>query len=179
MPTCRSTLSRKAEGPLAAAERNIAEEGLSHCITVRLSDGLEKITIGEARCAVIAGMGGALTVRILERSMETVRALRELVLAPQSELPLVRRFLYRNGFAICEEKMVFEDGKYYPVMKVKPPGIDNAFLKDTEEGIGQRLGILFGPCLLRERDPVLEQYLLKQKKICERNIRQITEHGSN
>ena len=111
--------------------------------------------------------------------METVRALRELVLAPQSELPLVRRFLYRNGFAICEEKMVFEDGKYYPVMKVKPPGIDNAFLKDTEEGIGQRLGILFGPCLLQERDPVLEQYLLKQKKICERNIRQITEHGNN
>ena len=53
------------EGPLNRAKENIAVHDLSDGITVRLSDGLEKLLSGEADSIVIAGMGGMLVKKIL------------------------------------------------------------------------------------------------------------------
>ena len=50
-------------GPLSSAEENIRLAGLSDSIELRLSDGLEKLSIGEADTVVIAGMGGPLMER--------------------------------------------------------------------------------------------------------------------
>lgn len=106
------------KGPLAQAQKHVEEAGLTGRITTRLSDGLAAYRENEAECLVIAGMGGPLMSRIL--SDAKAGTFTELVLAPQSEIPQFRRFLDEHGFGIVEEELVYEDGKYYPVMKAVP-----------------------------------------------------------
>lgn len=108
------------KGPLAQAQKHVQEAGLTGRITTRLSDGLAAYREHEAECLVIAGMGGPLMSRILSDAKAATFA--ELVLAPQSEIPQFRRFLDEHGFGIVEEELVYEDGKYYPVMKAVPLG---------------------------------------------------------
>ena len=57
------------EGPLLRAGEHIKERGLSPYIDVRLSDGMEKLLLGEADSILIAGMGGRLVIKILTDCM--------------------------------------------------------------------------------------------------------------
>lgn len=136
-------------GPLLRAREHIEAAGLSAYIDTRLSDGLEKLEAGEAECMIAAGMGGRLTVKILSDYPEKRDSLRYLVLQPQSELSLVRKYLRENGFVIRKEDMVAEDGKFYPMMLAEASPKESGCSLEDE----------FGPCLLRDRHPVLLQYL--------------------
>src|SRR5699024_7353656 len=53
-------------GPLLRAEENIRTYGLEKRIATRISDGFAALEKNEADSAVIAGMGGLLTIRILK-----------------------------------------------------------------------------------------------------------------
>ena len=46
---------------------------------------------------IIAGMGGLLTIRILEAGEKNLKTVQTLVLQPQSELEQVRKFLAGHG----------------------------------------------------------------------------------
>lgn len=155
--TCPSVIAMDVgRGPLSRAREHIENAGLSAYIETRLSDGLEKLNQGETECMIAAGMGGRLTVKILEAYPEKRRSLRYLVLQPQSELAFVRCSLRRLGFEIRAEDMVFEGGKFYPMM------LAEAGSGDRGAGQGsymESLGDEFGPCLLKEGHPVLAQYL--------------------
>ena len=100
------------KGPLKKAHENLKLYGLEGTIETRLSDGLEKLNEGEADTVIIAGMGGTLTVEILKKGLEKIAAARELILQPQSDIGMVRRFLRENGFSITQEKMCKEDGQF-------------------------------------------------------------------
>lgn len=104
-------------GPLARAEEHIRIYGLDTYIETRLSDGLHMLKEGEADTILIAGMGGALTVRILDEGAHCLDTVKELILQPQSEIYLVRKWLCRHGFRIAEEDIVLDEGKYYPMMR--------------------------------------------------------------
>ena len=106
------------KGPLSGAEANIKGYGLQSAITTRLSDGLKELKEGEADGLVIAGMGGKLMARILEDGNPVELGIKKAVLQPQSELSEFRQYLRYKGYGILEEKMVFEEGKYYFPMKV-------------------------------------------------------------
>lgn len=151
------------KGPLFRAREHIESAGLSSYIETRLSDGLEKLEPGEADCMIAAGMGGRLTVKILSDYPEKRKSLRFLVLQPQSETAFVRRFLRENGFAIRREDMAFEDGKFYPMMfaeAVSPGGGGESICgRGQEAAYLESLEDEFGPCLMRDRHPVLFQYL--------------------
>ncbi|MDO4291852.1 MAG: class I SAM-dependent methyltransferase [Eubacteriales bacterium] len=106
-------------GPLDRAREHIAASGLEQKITAVLSDGLKNIPSrpeGGPEGVLIAGMGGKLMARILADAPEKTSALSWCVLAPQSEVWLARRELESRGFFIVRERMVEEDGKFYPVM---------------------------------------------------------------
>ena len=164
------------QGPLSRAREHIERAGLSSYIETRLSDGMEKLDTGEAECIIAAGMGGRLIVKILEDYPEKRRSLRYLVLQPQSELAFVRRYLRRQGFVIRKEDMVLEDKKFYPMMlaEVKSSGKESGicgsaegkrFLEAAWGDPGMKKADLesledeFGPCLIRDRHPVLAEYL--------------------
>ena len=59
-------------GPLLRAEEHIREVHLEDYIETRLSDGLTALAPSEADGVVIAGMGGALTKRILAEHPEVL-----------------------------------------------------------------------------------------------------------
>lgn len=110
------------QGPLSRAQEHIRQQGLEAYIETRLSDGLTAMEAGEADTLICAGMGGRLMQRILTEGREKAQAMRELILQPQSELPAFRAFLRREGYVTVAENMIYEEGKYYPMMKVAPPG---------------------------------------------------------
>lgn len=146
------------EGPLSCATQNVASSGLSHKISLRLSDGLRALCQGEAQSAVLSGMGGPLIIRILRESRSTVRSLRECILQPQSQVSAVRAFLLEEGFIIDQEDMVFEDGKFYPMMKVRlPEG------REEPQETWSQVEIQFGKHLLCEQHCVLKQFLEKEE----------------
>ncbi len=137
------------KGPLLRAESHIEEQGLQSFIQTRLSDGVQSLVPNEVESVVIAGMGGALTIRILEAGEPVIRALKEFVLQPQSEIWKVREFLCKEGYCIIDEDMVLEDGKFYPMMKVingRAPAYNDIELR-------------YGKCLLEKKHPVLEEFL--------------------
>ena len=144
------------EGPLQRAKEHIRMHGLDEKIKTRLSDGLEKLLPGEADSIVIAGMGGMLVVKILTQGQAVLDSVQELILQPQSDLDAVREYLHRTGFVIVQEEMVFEEGKYYPMMKA-------VHGENTDD---RKIWFLYGRLLLENRHPVLESYLQKEYDRC-------------
>ena len=145
------------KGPLERAEIHIREYGLGAYITTRLSDGVRALKLNEADAVVIAGMGGALMEKIIEEGEETLKSVSYLILQPQSELAHFRRFLHQKGYCIEQEKMVLEDGKYYPMMKARK----------GRESYVREIDYRFGKGLLEEKNQVLYQFLLKEQKSLE------------
>lgn len=146
------------EGPLKIAEEHIKEKNFQDKIEVRLSNGFEKLKAYEADTAVIAGMGGALVIRILDTYRDVTDSLKEIVLQPQSELAKVRRYLLKEGFEILEENMVVEDGKYYPMMRVRPENKNSIQMWNEAE-------LEYGKMLLEKKHPVLSQLLERELRI--------------
>lgn len=146
------------KGPLERAAEHILQYGLSDRIETRLSNGVEALEPKEADTIVIAGMGGELIMRIISDGEAVCKCAKELILQPQSEIAALRRYLRENGYRIAAEDMVFEDGKYYSMMRV-------SFCGESEESREEEYTIedLYGPFLLEERHPVLKQYLQYQE----------------
>lgn len=186
-------------GPLQQAKSNIREYGMQEYIQTRLSDGVEALEPDEADGMICAGMGGRLIIHILTQKKEVINRMTQLVLQPQSEIDEVRSFLRESGFMIDKEDMIFEDGKYYPMMHVVPCAFgkqekqiaQNLAEKYKKAGaqlagaaqppsiseVSQkeaqkllRVQDRFGPYLLAKSHPVLKRYLLWQKENYE-NIR--------
>ena len=152
------------QGPLERAEDNIRSHGLEGRVKTRLSDGFSALKEGEADSAVIAGMGGGLVIRILKEGECLVGTLKECILQPQSEIEKVRAFLLEEGFLFIKEDMVEEDGKYYRMMKVCPPAGKTGRASATKE-TWDETELRYGRYLLRDRNPVLRQYLEREIRI--------------
>lgn len=184
------------EGPLAAARRHVAERGLESSIETRLSDGLHNYKIGEADSLVCAGMGGRLMTRILGEEKAKTDSFRELVLQPQSELEQFRRWLREHGYRITAEKMVEEDGKFYPMMRAVPesgedcPGTEMPPEKaepgstagdpgngGREEEPTGKLSDRYGGFLLRQGDAVLRTFLRKEERTYEEILARLQAQG--
>lgn len=138
------------EGPLIRAKEHIEQYGLEDVIKTRLSDGACELGMGETQAAVIAGMGGRLTIKILEDSIDKFRAMKSFVLSPHSDIPLVREYIYNQGFVIEDEECVLDEGKYYMMMRITYSG-KSAVLSDDEKE--------YGPVLIKKKHPVLKEYL--------------------
>lgn len=144
------------EGPLKRAKEHIIQFGLEKKIQTRLSDGVLALQPNEAQSILIAGMGGELVIHILTQGESVCHAAEELILQPQSDLGKVRKFLRDNKYRIVAENMVFEDGKYYPMMKVVS-GVADRVSEDVQE-----IYDLYGPLLLQNKNPVLISFLERQ-----------------
>ena len=145
------------KGPLLRAKEHIAEHGLETRIETRLSDGVRALQKGECECVVVAGMGGALTIKIMEEGKDIFRSLKEFVLQPQSELQKVRAYLYQNEYSIVEENMVLDDGKFYPMFRV--------INGQSEEY--HAIELCYGKLLLEQKNAVLKNFLEKEKAVKE------------
>jgi tRNA (adenine22-N1)-methyltransferase len=138
-------------GPLARAKEHVKEYHLEDRIETRLSDGLMEVKVGECDLVSITGMGGRTMHDIIEERKDVATSVNHLILQPQSEIPEFRKYLYENGFVIVEEDCIFEDGKYY-------------FLMKTARGTGKITDFEaeFGPRLLEDENETLKDFILKE-----------------
>lgn len=171
-------------GPLARAREHIAQAGLEDRIQTRLSDGLHELRPGEAETVVIAGMGGELTIRILEAGRELWGSVDQWVLSPHAEVPGVREWLAVHGFSIESERIVQEEDKFYFVMSVTGPEAlqaagengEKAEVRESGESVSRADGDVceavpgddriyrYGTCLIKRKDPVFLRYLREEER---------------
>lgn len=148
------------QGPLEIAGKNAEYYQIGEAMELRLSDGLQMLEVGEADSMICAGMGGALMCHILERDPKKAASMKQVILQPQSELSLVRRFLRQQGYAIVKEDMVKEDGKYYPMLRAVWQGETVKPAKDRQD-----IYDAYGKLLLEGRHPVLQEWLLHERSV--------------
>lgn len=186
-------------GPLNRAKEHIIQYGMEELIKTRLSDGVEALSVGEADGLICAGMGGKLMTGILERGAAVIERMQELVLQPQSELSVVREWLRTHAFSIDEECMVCEDGKFYPMFRVKPgkmaaksvsgekpaekasgEAIQRFVPADVQKAlIQQRVEDRYGPLLLKRQDPALYRLLQREREIYTGILRELEQTGKS
>ena len=137
------------EGPLERAKNNIAEAGMSDRIETILSDGLLGIP-ADVESILIAGMGGILICRILDRGKDKLKHCKSIVVSPHSDRSLVRKKLLDLGYDIKKEADCFDDGKYYQGIYAE---------KQQPENDYEIWELEFGRMLIREKSPELKKYL--------------------
>ena len=144
--------------PLKKARENARAAGLEERIDFYLSDGLRELPEGKADTVIIAGMGGILITDILAEAPSYVKKdIKRYILGPQSEYSRFRHFLHDNGYFIEDERMVFEDGKYYPLVFVT--------VSDKVQRYSKEIEYRYGKTLLDRRDECLWECMRHDRNI--------------
>ncbi len=121
------------EKPLKSAEKTIYENGLMGKINLVLSNGLEKIPSNQADDIVICGMGGELILQIMLACEYSKDDEKRFIIQPMTNVPLLRKELYKNGFEIISEIPVIDKPHHYTILHVKYTGdcieVDDVFAK--------------------------------------------------
>ncbi len=139
-----------SKGSVEKAKKNIEKYSYSDIIEARVGDGLKVIDCGEnPDQIIIAGMGGLLTIDILNNSKDVVNLAERIILQPQRDIDKVRKTVHSLGFKIIDEKMTFEDGKYYNVI-VCEKGKDCYYSEKD---------YFFGKILLERKDEFLKKQI--------------------
>jgi len=159
----RAIASDVRKGPILAAGKNIRSFNLEDRIETRLGDGLRPVETETLHNSVIviAGMGGILIRNILKNGVEKAEKAKMLLLQPMNAVEVLRKWLGENGFEICDEELVEEDGKIYVVLSVKWIG-ETRDIPLLYRFIGQKL--------VEKKDPLLKKYLQRQVRIFEKIV---------
>lgn len=154
---CRHIIAMDVrKGPLKKAEANIKAYGVEEKISLRLSDGLDKLEKEEADTITISGMGGRLIQSILLKGLDKLTKRTKIIVSPQSEIREFRIFLKQNGFLILRENMLEEEGQFYPIIECVYLGGDysNEVIEEAEYRYGKQP--------LTEKNESLKKCLLKE-----------------
>ena len=109
---------------LKKAERLAEELGLTDLVETRVGDGLDPVADGEADVVVLAGMGGDLIARILERACAQGKRFSRFVLSPNTHPERAREAAGAAGHRIVADIAAECAGKYYPVIATKAGGAE-------------------------------------------------------
>ena len=104
-------------------------------------------------------------MKILDQGRHVWDSVNHYVLSPQSDLDKVRRYLAGHGFAIEDEAMVKDEGKYYTVMSVK-----RGFMEYESQA-----HYLYGRILIGKKDGTLREYLGREKARIEKILESLQE----
>jgi len=114
---CKKVIATDISAPSAQkAADNAVKYQLEDCISVRVGNGLEKVSDNEAECVIIAGMGGLMITKILSSTVPN--GIKAFVLQPMRSDYELRLFLHNNGFVIDKEVLCEDDNRIYSIMRV-------------------------------------------------------------
>ena len=126
----RVIATEKNQHPFEALSKNIS--GVAE-IEARLGDGLTILTAGEVDTICIAGMGGALIVKILEESPEVVQAARSLILQPMNATDKVREWLAAHDWTIADEDLAESAGIIYEIICAERNSTAEIFKREASQ----------------------------------------------
>ena len=142
-----------AATPFQAANRTVADNGLTQHITVRLADGLAAIEAGDDITAVsLCGMGGETIRDILDSGKAHLNGRERLILQPNGGEQPLRQWLMDNGYQILHEELLRENRFYYEIIVAERA--------ETMTYTAEQL--YFGPLQMQARS---EDFLAKWQRI--------------
>ena len=142
-----------AATPFQAANRTVADNGLTQHITVRLADGLAAIEAGDDITAVsLCGMGGETIRDILDSGRARLNGRERLILQPNGGEQPLRQWLVENGYQILHEDLLRENRFYYEIIVAERA---EAMTYTAEQ-------LYFGPLQMQARSP---EFLAKWQRI--------------
>ena len=140
------------EGPLKGAYDNIKKYKLDKRIKLKECDGLSSYEEG-IDTVIISGLGTNTIVKILNEGDSYLNNTDRLIISSNNDYYLLRKEICKLGFYIKDEKIVFEKGKYYPII---------LFLKGNSSYNKHEL--TYGPVLLKNNEKVFKDYLKFNRK---------------
>ena len=149
-----------SDGPLKMAKENIIRANLIDKIKIIKSDGFKNINDYFDTC-IIAGMGGELIKDILNNGLDKIRN-KKLILEPNNNQDIVRRFLNDNNFKIIDEYALYDANKYYEII-VAISGDEK--LSDFE--------INYGPILLKKKEKAFIDFYINKRDFMKNVINSI------
>ncbi len=137
------------KGPFHATLEEVKKNQLEDKIDVRLGDGLEVLQLEDQVSVIsICGMGGKLIVDILNRGKEQLTPQRDLLLEPNINEPLVRKWLVEHNYQITKEAIVRDNHKTYEII----------YAKKSEKKVSLTpQEMFFGPLLLKEKNEIFQK----------------------
>lgn len=84
-------------------------------IEFNVADGLENFSTKSVQQVIIAGMGGELIKKIISKSKIKFKS---YILEPQHNEYELKKFLVSNGYQIIFDKIIYDMGKFYNIIKV-------------------------------------------------------------
>jgi tRNA (adenine22-N1)-methyltransferase len=151
-----------SEKSLKKAECLFAEKGIEEKVVTCLADGLDGISPDSVDDVVIAGLGGDSISGIMSRHGWLKDFDKHLVLVPASRHAKLRRYLYKEGYAILSETAVWDKRRAYTVMSVKYEGNEKNTTTIFEE---------FGKIL--DSDGDIKEYVTAVKRRYDKVLREI------
>ena len=145
--------------------------GVEDRVDLRVADGLAALAPGEAEAILLAGMGGLLMARILSEGEAVARTAKRIVLQPQGNAAELRTFLYESGYAIEEEAIIFDNGRYYQLIRAvngQPHPLPRGWPKGYLE---------LGPVAYEGRDPLLLPLAQKYRAGHQKRLRRAQRDG--
>ena len=149
----RAIVTDLNEKPLERAKANLRSFGFDSKAIFVQTDGIEKVLSFLPDSFVIAGMGGETIIGILERALSAIPKGTVFVLQPMTKIAALRRFLYESGFALTCEKIVYENHKFFIVMKAVFDGVSRAENNSFSE---------YGVFLPKDRSETAKAYFLSE-----------------
>lgn len=146
------------KGPFQSAERQVRNEGLTDRIEVRMGDGLDVIRAeDEISTITIAGMGGPLIAKILERGKKKAALASRLILQPNVHAWSIRAWAEQNGWQLIEEQILEENQKIYEILVLEKGQMR---LSEAER--------LLGPLLIKQKSETFQKKWMREKQEWER-----------
>jgi len=154
------------EGPFRSAQKQVKLQGLEDRIDVRKGDGLAVVEKDEVQQVIIAGMGGPLIASILEQGKDKLGRVEQLIVQPNIDARVLRKWFQANGFVLQKEQILEEAGHIYEVLVAVRQGKDiyheDAAIREKE--------LLLGPILVKEKNQAFRMKWLDYKRKLERNV---------
>jgi tRNA (adenine22-N1)-methyltransferase len=147
----RAIASDLRAAPLRSAREGIRNSKACDRILILREDGLSALARGAVDAVLMAGMSGELMVQLCTSAAHVLADATQLVLQPNSDALVVRRWALANGWHLTDERMVIERGQFFAICAFRPgSGRDPAY--DVPAFCEADLCLL-GPRLLARKDP--------------------------
>ncbi|MBO4374009.1 MAG: SAM-dependent methyltransferase [Lachnospiraceae bacterium] len=154
-------------GPINAAMKNAREAGVFDRMRFIAADGLKGIDMAgpdfeeKKSLLLISGMGGPLIEKIMTEGKDKAVKIGSFVFSPHSKVSGFRRFLGKSGFSIRDEKLTFDDGKYYFLISCK----------NGPDMCKSELDYELGPFFFRDKYDEKRNYLLHRLAVFDGLVR--------
>lgn len=159
-----------SEKSLAKARELVLKCGLEDYVTFNCASGLSHLSSGQAEAIVFAGMGGELIARLIAESYSYAQSAKTIVMQPMRGVKELRCYLYKNGFTVFDERIIYDAGRYYQLIAAKPGNMTfpAEFPLDCYN---------YGIISFKKRDPLLPKLLNHDLKGLKKQIDQASQKG--